>query len=259
MTKILDQHPSVVLLGRPAFDVDRALSALRQENLEWRRTPGATEAEELIEFAGRMCYLSFGDKQSPRSNSAYIHRLIAQGHESVLEHAAWTFLLRGVTRAFTHQLVRHRVGFAFSQLSQQYADQSGARFRMPRALRQSERLQSLWLKTIDESQSVYREILSELEDQLEQADPAVAKEESRSVRSAARSVLPEATEAVIVFTANARALRHFLRTRGGIVGDEEMRLVAAAVLRLVHKEAPAVFADFSIVDVDGLPLVQSSD
>ena len=78
----------------------------------------------------------------------------------------------------------------------------------------------------------------------------------RALRSAARSVLPNATETTIVVTANARALRHFFKLRGGIVGDAEMRCVSAALLDMIRPEAPALFSDFSVEDrPDGLPLV----
>src|SRR5262249_24968483 len=116
------------LVTKPAFDVNVFLAFVADEKLTWRRSPGARAAEEIVEGAGRVCYLSFGTRQAPRTNSEYISHLIAMGHESVLEHVTWGFVLTGVSRAFTHQMVRHRVGFAFSQLSQQYHDERDATF-----------------------------------------------------------------------------------------------------------------------------------
>jgi thymidylate synthase (FAD) len=101
-------------ISSPRFNVQQFLDFLRDADQVWNRTVAATEAEELVEAAGRICYMSFGEKQSPRSNGDYVRNLVRQGHESVLEHVNWTFLLAGVSRAFTHQLVRHRVGFSFS-------------------------------------------------------------------------------------------------------------------------------------------------
>lgn len=84
----------------------------------------------------------------------------------------------------------------------------------------------------------------------------LATETRRALRSAARSVLPNALESIIVVTANARAIRHFLKVRGGIEGDPEMRLVAAALLDTLRPEAPALFADFVMSDPgDNLPLI----
>ncbi len=248
------------LLSRPRFDVEAFLSFLEGEGTEWARSPGATEAEELAEVAGRVCYMSFGEKQSPKRNGDYIHNLIRQGHESVLEHVSWTFLLAGVSRAFTHQLVRHRAGFAFSQLSQQYHEETSATFVEPAHLQQSSRALEAWRRAVTVSQESYKVILDSLS-QLE--GPAVEelskKEFRRAIRSAARSVLPNATETKIVITANARALRHFFKIRGSIPGDIEMRKVAAALFNLVRSEAPSLFDDFALQKLrDGTPVLTHS-
>jgi thymidylate synthase (FAD) len=98
-----------------------------------------------------------------------------------------------------------------------------------------------------------------LTDLLEQTD-GNGKERSRSIRSATRSVLPNATETKIVVTANARALRHFLKLRGSIEGDSEMRIVSAELLKILRAEAPNLFSDFSMQILrDGTPLVLHSD
>ncbi len=228
--------------------------------MEWIRSPRATETEEIVEIAGRVCYMSFGDKQSPRRNGDYIHNLIRQGHESVLEHVSWTFLLAGISRAFTHQLVRHRVGFAFSQLSQQYHEETTATFVEPAHLKQSPQALQAWRRAVAVSQESYKVILDSLSE-LEGA-PGLdlsKKEFKRAIRSAARSVLPNATETKIVATANARALRHFFKIRGSIPGDIEMREVAAALFNVVRTEAPSLFADFTLEKLaDGSPVLTHS-
>ena len=78
-------QPRVYVISRPHLEWREISDFLREQNLDWTRTEGATEAEELIEFSGRLCYLSFGAKQSPRSNAEYIKNLILSGHESVLK------------------------------------------------------------------------------------------------------------------------------------------------------------------------------
>ena len=239
--------PRIYLLSRPAFDVDAFLSFLNGENLTWRRTPRVTEAEEIVEVSGRICYMSYGPNQSPRDNSQYIQNLIRMGHESVLEHVAWTFLITGVSRAFTHQLVRHRVGFAFSQLSQQYHDETDASFVTPPQLDAFPAALEAWNQAMDAATHAYKEIMSSLQ----QNNSAISsgldtKETQRAIRSAARSVLPNATETKIIVTANARAARHFLKMRGSIAGDVEMRQVTAALLQTLKPEAPSLFFDFEI-------------
>jgi len=249
--------PKIYLIGRSHFHAEDFLSFLRNESTEWHRTPGATEPEEIVEVSGRVCYMSFGEKQSPRSNGDYIRNLINQGHESVLEHVTWTFLLTGVSRAFTHQLVRHRVGFAFSQLSQQYHEETAATFVEPAHLQRSPQALKAWRSAVALSQESYRTILDSLREL--NGTPGLdlqQKEFKRAIRSAARSVLPNATETKIVMTANARALRYFFKVRGSIPGDVEMRQVAAALFNAVEAEAPALFADFRLDTLsDGSPVL----
>jgi thymidylate synthase (FAD) len=252
-------NPRAYLLGRPQFErvyQDFLDAFLPANEASWKETGTATPAERLVEFAGRVCYMSFGSRQSSKTTTEYIHSLIRNGHDSVLEHATWTIALHGVSRAFTHQLVRHRVGFAFSQLSQQYHDESDARFVRPAGIDQVPEAAAAWDKAVRDNQITYRKILKTLA-AADRAAPSTARREAtRALRSAARSVLPNATETAIVMTANARALRHFFKVRGSIIGDAEMRCVAAALLRLVQPEGPALFADFSIEHpADGLPLV----
>jgi thymidylate synthase (FAD) len=201
--------------------------------------------------------MSFGSTQSPRNNRQYIQNLIQMGHESVLEHVSWTILMTGVSRAFTHQLVRHRVGFAFSQLSQQYHDEKDAEFVMPTGLENIPGAIDVWQHAVDAAKQAYASIMSSLADDNSAIGRDLGRKEAlRAVRSAARSVLPNATETKIIVTANARALRHLLKTRGAIPGDIEMRTVMAELFKTLQPEAPSLFFDFEIQTSSGdLPAV----
>jgi thymidylate synthase (FAD) len=247
----------VYIISRPQFgEAYKAflVDFLPEGDGVWRETENATPAERLVEFAGRACYMSFGSRQSPGTNAEYIRKLIRNEHDSVLEHAAWTVLLSGVSRAFTHQLVRHRIGFSYSQLSQQYHDQSHTLFVRPLGLSEFPNLAEIWDRSVNESQSAYRQILEGLSEQSNLTQDR--REAVRAIRSAARSVLPNATETAIVVTFNARSLRHFLSVRGNVVGDAEMRCASAALLEAIRPEGPALFFDFSIEYLgDGLPVV----
>ena|SRR2546426_391733 len=250
-------NPRLYLIGRPTFDVEEFISFLTASGQSWESSKEATDSEKLVEVAGRVCYMSFGPHQRTKPNSAYIANLLRQGHESVLEHVSWTFLLEGVSRAFTHQFVRHRVGFAFSQLSQQYHEESDAAFVEPAAIKALPELSKLWRDTVERCRETYNHIVTTLgKSNLLERSIAETREVLRALRAAARSVLPNATETKIVFSANARAIRHFLTVRGGVVGDEEMRVVSHLILERVRIEAPALFQDFiSELQADGLPLV----
>lgn len=248
----------VHIVGRPQFDITEFLSFLNNPRMDWRRSPKAHEAEELIEAAGRVCYMSFGSNQSDRSNVEYIRNLIEMGHESVLEHVNWSFVITGITRALSHQLVRHRVGFAFSQLSQQYHDESEAEFVLPAEIQGHPPAEAAWERVTSAAKEAYREILRALEAAGQSSDSGLnSREFRRAIRSAARSVLPNSTGTTLFVTANARALRHLFSVRGGIPGDREMRDVVVELFKAVTKEAPAVFFDFEVAKLpDGSEMVR---
>jgi thymidylate synthase ThyX len=122
---------SVRLISRPHTDVDGLTDFLTKEtNGTWSVDNDTTDAEDIPEIAGRICYLSF-DKPRPGGNEAYLKHIKEVRHGSVLEHSNFSILLTGVSRSLTHELVRHRAGFAFSQLSQRYVDSSDVAFIVP--------------------------------------------------------------------------------------------------------------------------------
>lgn len=258
LDKLRCEGPKLFLVGRPNFDYASFLGFLETEEETWAKSEEASTPENIVELAGRLCYMSFGPRQFRKCNKDYIHNLIKQGHESVLEHVSWSFILTGVSRAFTHQLVRHRVGFSFSQLSQQYHDENDATFVMPHTIARFPHLAESWRRSVRQSKVAYQELLGFLEtEDFRKLSSLEKKEFHRAVRSAARSVLPNATETKIFITANARAIRHFLAIRGGIPGDEEMRLVSALLLETLNQEAPALFSDFKIEKMsDGAPIIR---
>ena len=248
--------PTIFVIARPTVDWN-GVDAFEKQEAKWRRDPHATHADHLVELAGRVCYLSFGERQSRKSNDEYIANLIEHGHESVLEHVSWTLILTGVSRAFTHQLVRHRVGFSFSQLSQQYHTEEAARFIEPSSVSSDPRRQLVWRDAILRAHAAYLAFIADEDRTSTKLEDLPARESQRAHRSAARSLLPAATETKIAITANARAIRYFLSQRGGIEGDEEMRVVSARLLDIVQDDAPAVFADFAVERMaDGSPIVR---
>src|SRR3954468_5803126 len=133
-------EPVVTLLARPQFTVPEHLP------VSWEGE--STDGERLAEFAGRICYMS-QHNPAKRSTREYIENIKKQGHGSVLEHANYTLLLEGVSRSLTHELVRHRAGFAFSQLSQRYVDESQAAFVVPPAIAGEPALEAAWREQIE--------------------------------------------------------------------------------------------------------------
>ena len=251
-------EPKLRIIGRTTIDPSAIKEFLEEQSTSWRHDSGSTPSEHLVEFAGRVCYMSFGERQSPRSNAEYIANLVRQGHESVLEHASWTFVLSGVSRAFSHQFVRHRVGFSYSQLSQQYVEHDKIEFVEPFDLSIYPEAARHWRRAIESIREAYSHIAKQLQAEGPKELFNSKKEFSRFIRPAARSILPNATETKLVFSANARALRLFLELRGGTEGDLEMRKVAAELLHLMQTEAPSLFADFYIETLeDEIPIVRN--
>src|SRR5215213_451803 len=139
-------EPKITLLSRPQF--------LEPAHLPVKWMGENTDGERLAEFAGRLCYMSQANPAS-RETRAYIANIKKQGHGSVLEHANYSVLLEGVSRSLTHELVRHRAGFAYSQLSQRYVDESEAAFVVPPAVIGDEALEGEWRGQIEAAQRSY--------------------------------------------------------------------------------------------------------
>ncbi len=232
-------EPVLTLLSRPAF--------ISPEHLPVTWIGESTDGERLAEFAGRLCYMS-QHNPARRETREYLENIKKQGHGSVLEHANYSILLEGVSRSLTHELVRHRAGFAYSQLSQRYVDESEANFVVPPAIVGIEALESPWRVQVEEAQAAYVGLVAQLMERYGWVADRVHRR--KMAREAARSVLPNATETKIVVTANARAWRTMLELRSGEGAELEIRRMAIAVLRLLQQEAPAFFSDFEMYEAE---------
>lgn len=239
-------EPTVYLVGRSALDHEAVQRFLDNEQSTWiTDTDNGTEL--LAELAGRVCYMSFGERQGRRSNRDYIENIIAMEHGSVLEHSVWNFIVTGVSRSFSHELVRHRAGWGYSQLSQRYVDESETDFVEPGIIAREPELHSIWLESVQQAHAAYVRLSAALASKIEESTPGARKRDKRiQARQAARSVLPNATETKVFMSANARALRHFIEYRGAPDAEPEIRKVAMAVLAIMQAEAPNLFGDYVV-------------
>ncbi len=166
---------------------------------------------------------------------------------SVLEHANWSLYIEGVSRSFTHELVRHRAGFAFSQLSQRYVDESDTAFVVPPDYTDvagtSDPLWLKWAGMCMEQRDLYVWLVEQRLAKAKAKFPNSPTDARKWARQAARSVLGNATETKILVTANGRAWRHFLNMRGSLHADPEIRAVAVAIADILKEEAPLLFGD----------------
>ena len=226
-------QPVISVLARPSFAEPAHLA------VHWLGQ--STDGERLAEFAGRLCYMSQKNPAN-RETRDYLDNIKKQGHGSVLEHANYSLLIEGVSRSLTHELVRHRAGFAYSQLSQRYVDESHAAFVVPPAIQGDDALVATWKAQMDSAQATYIALVEKLMERYGWVDDKVHRR--KMAREAARGVLPNSTETKIVATANARAWRTMLELRTSEGAEMEIRRCAIAALRLLQKEAPGFFSDF---------------
>ena len=239
------REPEIYIVGRQTMDREAIDRFLEDQELTWE-TDTEVGGEQLVEAGGRVCYMSFG--KGRKTNREYIQNLVSMKHGSVLEHATWDFVITGVSRSFTHELVRHRAGWGYSQLSQRYVDESTANFVEPEIIARDERLHAVWLNAVKTAHEAYRDLVEGLMEHLPNVENKT--ERRKRVREAARSVLPNATETMIFCSANARALRHFIELRGAEGAEAEIRRVALKLLRLMQQEAPTLFGDYEIARLE---------
>jgi thymidylate synthase (FAD) len=254
MTDPYIAKPKVYIVGRQMV-VPEELSRFLDDEGVLFSTDTPLAAEVLAEVAGRTCYMSFG--KGRKSNQEYLENILSSKHGSVLEHAVWNLLITGVSRSLTHELVRHRAGFGYSQLSQRYVDESEARYVVPPLYQESEELRQKWQQTIDLVRKAYVELAEATTQYVQQKHPEMPPRDRRKwARQAARSILPNACETKIFVTGNSRAWRHFLELRGSPHADTEIRLLAVEVCKALKRESPNIFHDIELVDEpDGMPSV----
>jgi thymidylate synthase (FAD) len=177
--------------------------------------------ESLVEQAGRLCYAS-GDKVG--TNERWLQTRIKQGHESLLEHASATFYIKA-SRAFTHELVRHRIA-SYSQRSQRYVKESKPEFIIPSELANVEGASDIYLESMESAWDAYDKLLK-----------AGIKPEI------ARYVLPNACLTEIICTWNFREIRHIIKLRSGPAALPEMRIAANKIKEIMKVQASSIFGD----------------
>ena len=185
--------------------------------------------DRICAAAAQSCYSEKGatelfETTSEEKASKMIEKVVGMGHLSVVEHAHFTFSIEGVSRALTHQLVRHRIA-SYSQQSQRYVSMDRAEYVVPPSLSKDPETEKLYGKAMDDAWKAYRELAQR-----------VPKED-------ARYVLPNACHTNITMTMNARELWHFFRLRCCRRAQWEIRLMAWKMLEEAKKVAPILFAD----------------
>ena len=210
--------------------------------VEWKE-PG-TDPERLAEYAGRLCYMSHHNP-ADRSTKDYLANIRKQGHGSVLEHAVFVVLIEGISRSCSHELVRHRAGCGYSQLSQRYVDQTDLGFVVPPsylALGEASATYQRFVQSCERQATEYAFLVAEHEAALGHRPSTMQR---KRVREAARAVLGNDAETKIVMSANVRAWRTVLELRCSEAAELEIRrLFTSHILPLLSGHSPAFFNDF---------------
>lgn len=249
--------PGVVVLARPSFRLQGLAGFLEGYDPalrfpEYLDDPtNLPDGAQLCKVAGQVCYMSFGPKRTMNEHAErYFNNLKSSGHGSVLEHATYSLLLYGISRSVTHELVRHRAGFSFSQLSQRYVSGRALRFVERPEYQQDGELHQQFLQRIERAAGEYASITNRLLE-MQQAGVNILSAEAKTdllkkVRQGARSVLPNETEAPIVTTANARAWRHVIEMRASPHAEVEIRALAVRIFLCLRLIDPVLFGDYTI-------------
>jgi thymidylate synthase (FAD) len=209
------------------------------------------DSSQLCKTAGQTCYASFGPRRSKNDvAAAYFERLTSAGHGSVLEHSSFSFLLYGISRSVTHELVRHRAGAAFSQISQRYVSGSVLRFVERPEYQEDGELHRLFGERADRAAAEYEAMAEQLLERQEGGASMLTadyKTDARKkVQQTARSLLPNETEAPMVFTGNVRALRHIIEMRAEAHAESEIRNLALRIFLCLRTSDPILFGDYEL-------------
>jgi thymidylate synthase (FAD) len=275
-------EPRVYLIAKTSLHIEGVQQFLDEQRLDWPTEKlgyDVAGSEQLTELAGRCCYMSFGQKAGSKTNQAYIDNLLGRSpdgsfrvgpaHGSVLEHANFSFLVVGAGRGFSHEQVRHRAGFAYSQLSTRYCDFERDEavdgtwdpgFTVPPLGQLNPATTEAIMESHKQALDAYKRILMMIEHDLQQNPEFTAdlvnyseKEQKRMLRKAARGAardsLPNGTEAIIVITANARAIWNTLYQRASADAESEIRNVYVQIARIMEREMPTVFRGLKYVKV----------
>lgn len=260
--------PGVYLIARPSINwasVSRYLESvggaawLRRVGPTLRHPASASDAELLVEFAGRGCYRSWdvglnANVTKVREDSGdYLRNIIDVGHGSVLEHAQFTFVFQDVSRVFTHELVRHRAGVAISQESLRYVRLTDLGVRIPNILDDDRPFAG------DEFVGPFRSKIVSLVEILEEFqrdaaahfgldDENVPFHYKKEVTSALRRLAPIGLSTMMTWSSNIRTLRHVIEMRTAKGAEEEIRIVFQQVAEVMRHECPLLFADYTVND-----------
>ena len=290
--------PSIYMIARTQVEQTELASFLEAVGAPEWETDGFSDEETLVEVAGRLCYKSFKPGLNPNvtkvreGNKNYIGNIIGQGHGSVLEHPSVSFAFLGVSRVFTHELVRHRAGMAYSQESLRFVRLDALTAYYPQVGFGEDTIGALWDAMSEQKRRVastshptligqppeerrrrwvqlqVRKLREEFIAAFEEAEQRQHRISDilgldhidgsfgpkKKITSAMRRMAPDGLGTAIIATSNHRAMRDIIMRRTSRHAEEEVRLVYSGVWERMQSNFPAMYQDGRVSEiVDGIP------
>lgn len=259
------QEPGAVVIGQSETNLDNLEPFLRDLGFEgYLDDPTSLPSGEALDkFAGQVCYLALGEKRTMNvSADRYFGKIKTQAHGSVFEHSTASMLIYGISRSLTHELVRHRAGTAFSQLSQRYVDGEALRFVERPEYQEDSMLHMGFENYIDAAAAQYKWRADRLLERQTTGDTQLSGERKtdlrKAVNQAARSCLPNETETIMVFSGNTRAWRHIFEMRASEHAEPEIRKLIFMCFEMLRQIWPILLEDYEVVELkDGTKAVET--
>lgn len=253
----LCKKPRVYLVGQTSVNLNVIQDFLKVEADAEGWWPGGKFAASDImpEVGGRLCYMSFKgmmEGNGRKTNKSYLKNIKQVGHGSVLEHSNFSFIICGISRSLSHELVRHRAGCSYSQLSQRYVDfENSPEVVIPPEFVDNKAQANNFGKYMEGITEIYKDLIKNADDIVDSTATLMIRKRKRQ---SARSILPNAVSTKILVTMNARALRHFFELRGSEHADLEIRRLA--IMMYEEVKHCNIFDDFYIEESEVVPVLK---
>lgn len=256
------EKPEAFLVAWPHIDwatVRKYLSEVDDKALDWAdrvEKSDLSDGEALVEFGGRLCYRSWTEGLNAnvtkvRTDSHdYLYNILKSKHGSVIEHANYSFVFHNVSRVFTHELVRHRAGAAYSQESMRFVRLDDIPFWFPEWARRDRELMERSVQLLHHMEG-HQQWMAE---HFGLDDDGVPFSEKKAKTSFMRRFAPDGVATGVLCTMNIRSLRHVIYMRTAISAEEEIRIVFDEVARICAEKFPDLMSDYnSNEDLEWVP------
>src|SRR3990167_9413984 len=255
-------EPSVYLIGESMVNSDGLNGYLTHVGAPEWTTDAQSDNERLTEVFSRSCYKSFKPGLNPNvtkvreGNKAHLANILNVDNSSVMEHAWASFMICDISRIFTHELVRHRVGIAISQESLRYVRLEDLRLVLPRIFADDREALIIMDTAVRAAEAAYGHLLVRAAEIQNKSFDDLPFSIKKKYTSAMRRIAPDGIATNIGWSCNMRALRHILQLRTDPSAEEEIRHVFGNLIApIAMSRWPNLFQDLVSEEIDGYPCI----